>query len=236
MNRRQMIRLIAGLVVFAALMPVMGADAPRYLDKSALDPVLLLPPPAAANSAETKAELETLLRIQQARTPAQAESVRAHAKLDMSSFHEAVGPWFTPENLPLTAALLKKVEKESKYYSEKAKDAFGRKRPRFEDAQIKPAIDGQDEASYPSGHATRGMLLAIIVAQLSPENEAAVMTRGWELGWARVIAGVHYPSDIVAGRVLGKALARAMMSNPAFRQDFEKARSEVAEVKKRLSK
>jgi acid phosphatase (class A) len=231
-----MARAVAGIVLVLSLVPAFGAEPLNYVEQSKLDPVELLPPPPAADSEETKAELDLIVRLQGSRTPKQVERAKSGAKLDMNAFSSAIGKWFTPENLPLTAQLLKNAEKDSKYYSETAKTAFGRKRPKFADKRVKVVIEGQEEASYPSGHATRGMLMAAIVADISPDNKADIMDKGWEIGWDRVIAGVHYPSDVVAGRVLGKAIARAMFENPAFKQDLAKAKSEFNGAKKRFAK
>ena len=52
------------------------------------------------------------------------------------------------------------------------------------------------------------------------------MRRGQEIGWDRVINGSHYPSDVLAGRVLGAAVARAMAKNDAFRSRFAEAKAE----------
>lgn len=236
MKTKPVLLFIATTALILNLTAALAAESLNYVEQSVLDPVVLLPAPPAADSEEAKAEIETILRILETRTPAQVERAKADAKIGMESFRHQVGTWFTPEALPLTDALLKKVEKDSKYYTETAKNYFARKRPKAALGKVKAVLDGGDEGSYPSGHSTRGMLMAIIISQLLPENEQALMKRGWELGWDRVIAGVHYPSDIVAGRVLGKAIARAMMANPAFKQDFAKAKAEVAEAKKRAGK
>ncbi|MEI6810035.1 MAG: phosphatase PAP2 family protein [bacterium] len=233
---KSVLSFIATMALVLNLTSAFAAESLNYVEQSSIDPVVLLPAPPAADSDETKAELETILRIQETRTPAQVDRAKADAKISMVSFCPQAGSWFTPETLPLTAALLKKVEKDSKYYTETAKNAFARKRPKAVLGTAKTIVDSGDEGSYPSGHSTRGMLLAIVISQLLPENEPALMNRGWELGWDRVIAGVHYPSDIVAGRVLGKAIARAMMGNPAFKLDFAKAKAEVSEAKKRVGK
>jgi acid phosphatase (class A) len=61
------------------------------------------------------------------------------------------------------------------------------------------------------------------------------MERGREIGWSRVIAGVHYPSDLTAGRVLGMALARALLASPKFQEEFLKAKEEYDAVKRKLA-
>ena len=56
------------------------------------------------------------------------------------------------------------------------------------------------------------------------------MERGREIGWDRVIAGLHHPSDIVAGRVLGQALAEAVLADPKFHDDFAAMKKELTDA------
>jgi acid phosphatase (class A) len=84
--------------------------------------------------------------------------------------------------------------------------------------------------SYPSGHATVGAMMAILLAQMVPERRDALFALGWEYGEARVISGVHYPSDVEAGRILGTMLVGVMQENRRFRADFAVARRELRAV------
>ena len=52
------------------------------------------------------------------------------------------------------------------------------------------------------------------------------LKRGQEIGWDRVIAGVHFPSDVYAGRVLGRALAQAMLKSSDFQGRLMQAKAE----------
>lgn len=82
--------------------------------------------------------------------------------------------------------------------------------------------------AYPSGHSTRGTVFATVLAELFPDKRDALLAKGWESGWLRVIGGVHYASDVYAGRVLGKAVARELLKNPRFQADMEAAKAELA--------
>jgi acid phosphatase (class A) len=77
------------------------------------------------------------------------------------------------------------------------------------------------------------MLCAAVLAELAPQQRPAIMERGRELGWNRVVAGVHYPSDVTAGRVLGTAIAKALLADPKFQQEFMQVKQEFAAAKKR---
>lgn len=64
-----------------------------------------------------------------------------------------------------------------------------------------------DPYAFPSGHAVRGgLIMALAWATLPPW--AAALILAWALGMilSRVITGVHYVSDIIAGFILGAAI------------------------------
>jgi undecaprenyl-diphosphatase len=69
-----------------------------------------------------------------------------------------------------------------------------------------------DPHSFPSGHAARAFMLAIMALGLGPPLFAALL-----LVWAplvtlaRVAMGVHYLSDVIAGAVIGAALGMVML-------------------------
>ncbi|UCE00406.1 MAG: phosphatase PAP2 family protein [Chloroflexota bacterium] len=61
-----------------------------------------------------------------------------------------------------------------------------------------------DPHSFPSGHAARSTMLAVVSLGLGPLWLGLVLLFWAPLvGLARIILGVHYPSDIIAGMGLG---------------------------------
>ncbi len=61
-----------------------------------------------------------------------------------------------------------------------------------------------DPHSFPSGHAARSTMLAVIALGMGPLWLGLSLLLWVPLvGLARIILGVHYPSDIVAGMALG---------------------------------
>jgi acid phosphatase (class A) len=84
-----------------------------------------------------------------------------------------------------------------------------------------------DSFSYPSGHATQGWAYALILAALVPEKATPILARGRAYGESRIVCGVHWLSDVVAGRLTGSTVFAALMGDPAFRADLEKARTEL---------
>ncbi len=76
-----------------------------------------------------------------------------------------------------------------------------RRRPEGEWGQIYRQTDPH---SFPSGHAARGMMLAVLALVLGPTWLGAVLLPwAFLVGLARVSLGVHYLSDVLAGVVIG---------------------------------
>ncbi|NPA27201.1 MAG: phosphatase PAP2 family protein [Chloroflexi bacterium] len=74
-----------------------------------------------------------------------------------------------------------------------------------------------DPHAFPSGHAARAALLATLAwLWLSPALALGVTV--WALGvsWARVALGLHYPTDVFAGWVVGVLAALLVAQGPAW--------------------
>jgi acid phosphatase (class A) len=82
--------------------------------------------------------------------------------------------------------------------------------------------------SYPSGHASIGWAWALTLAEVAPERAGAVLARGLAFGQSRVICGVHYRSDMEAGRIVGAATVARLHSDPVYTAQVAEARKEVA--------
>ena len=85
--------------------------------------------------------------------------------------------------------------------------------------------------SYPSGHAAMGWAWALILSELAPDRADAILARGLAYGESRVICGVHYASDVEAGRLVGAAMVARLKADPTFQRDFLEARKELASVR-----
>ena len=79
-----------------------------------------------------------------------------------------------------------------------------RKRPAGEWGAIYRATDPH---SFPSGHAARAFLIAILASLLGPPWLAVILWIWAPLvSLARVAMGVHYVSDVIAGAIVGALL------------------------------
>jgi len=79
-----------------------------------------------------------------------------------------------------------------------------RSRPEGDWGQIYRSTDPH---SFPSGHAARSMMLAVMALGLGP-LWFGLLLLAWApmVSLARVMLGVHYPSDVIAGMGLGALL------------------------------
>jgi acid phosphatase (class A) len=125
--------------------------------------------------------------------------------------------------------LFKQAAADTKFFSDRAKDHFRRARP-----TTRPDFTPRSRESsngYPSGHSTRGTVWAELLAEMYPEQRAALLARGREIGYHRMIEGVHFPSDVYAGRVVGHAVARQLLANVTFRAEMDQVKAEMDEAR-----
>ncbi len=202
-----------------------------YLPAGQPDVVALLAAPPALGSAEDKADMASTYAVFSAATPAETALAQDENKLTIFHYAPALGSWFVAGRFPKTEALFKKVEAEAKTVTDEAKKFWKRPRPYHVDPMRFPhAIEHEDPAhySYPSGHSTRGTVFALLLAELFPDKREALAAKGREAGWLRVQGGVHFPTDVYAGRVLGQELARDFLLSPEFQADLAVVRAELA--------
>lgn len=225
-----------------------------YVAPAAVDMTRLLPPPPA-DEMEAR-DLQAVRAAQAARTPAQLAKTESSASVDVSRFGSVLGPRFIADRLPVTSRFLAHANRDIGPYIAATKDCWRRPRPFVVDATIEPPpralasartrgpqagvvslspsspcttlqSDPRYSFSYPSGHATFGAMIAILLAEMVPEQRQALFAFGWEFGEARVVGGVHYPSDVEAGRILAATLVALMMQNKAFQADLREAKIEI---------
>ena len=84
---------------------------------------------------------------------------------------------------------------------------FDRARP-----DLIPHLDHVDNASYPSGHSTNAAVVYLLIAMLVPDRYkptayALGIAMTFLTGISRINLGVHWPTDVLGGWMLGSAFA-----------------------------
>jgi acid phosphatase (class A) len=190
--------------------------------------VKLLPPPPCETCPKTKAELEELAGLEAARTPEQAKYVGEDTERSVSRFLERAGVAFDAKALAACDGFFMKRRKEEKAAVEAAKNSFCRPRPFLTPGNTLHPVDSarpDNSFSYPSGHATYGSTLGFLLAEMMPEKRAAIYARIDDYGHSRMVAGVHFRSDIEAGKLFGAAIVSALFAKPGFAGEFAEAKS-----------
>lgn len=190
---------------------------------------LILPDPPVDGSEAHKADLAILHALEATRTPQQADAAREDAiAQNVFRFRSLFGDVFTEPNLPLTAALANRVLADAGANAGAAKHLFNRKRPYAADPTLRPACPTTPkDDSYPSGHTTAGWLIGLMLVEMVPEKRDDILVRAAEYGRNRMVCGVHYPSDVEAGRALAYAVHGAMAQNAGYRSELAAAKAEL---------
>jgi hypothetical protein len=119
----------------------------------------------------------------------------------------------TPHTLALLAVALQwaiAVELRFKHW-------LGCPRPMVLSPQVQPCITTPGHGSHPMGHAVQAFLVVSLLQSICGVREhgawgVQLNRTAFRIAVNRVVAGLHFPVDLVAGLVLGKALARYAQS------------------------
>ncbi|MDK4714498.1 phosphatase PAP2 family protein [Rhizobium sp. CNPSo 4039] len=225
---RTFAKALSLLLVVGLASPVFAEDAKPFTDAKEINLLDLLPPPPANDSAQMKAELGEILTIQVTRTPEMAARAVADAEENVWRFSDVIdNPKFTKENLPKFSAFFDRVVETEGAVVDPAKDVWKRPRPHLYSDLVKPIVPLSKSGSYPSGHTTVGTLMGIVLANMMPEKRAVIMARAWEYGHNRIVGGIHYASDIEAGRIAGTVIAETIMTHEDYKTEYEGAKAEL---------
>lgn len=199
----------------------------HFLDAGKPDATELLAPPPLPDSAEQAADMMAVREAFRTATSNDIAVAYSQKKFDIFSFTPAIGDFFQPGKFPETEKFFKHVQDDAETVTDNAKNFYKRPRPYVTDPTL---ANGKLEKSfsYPSGHSTESMVLALVLADLFPEKRDAILAQARSIGWHRVQIARHYPTDIYAGRVLAQAIVKQMKKDGKFQKDFARAQAEVA--------
>lgn len=208
-----------------------------YLAKEgAPNAAAFLPPPPAEDSLRAQDDravygatraLEGSPRWAQARADNEIETPSAPRIFD-----DALGIRFDPEQMPTLTRLLGRMLGDLETIQTPAKRGFTRPRPFVTEPGatcIAPESWLAASGSYPSGHAALGWAWALVLTEMAPDRADALLARGLAYGESRTVCGVHYSSDVEAGRIVGAALVARLKADPEFQADFLIAAKELAQ-------
>ena len=175
------------------------------------------PPPPAWGSASFVADLDELRRLSTSRTTAQADTARYWASESPSSRWEVFmrdeieRRQLTPMRAARALALASVATYDAMIACWDAKYAYWLLRPISADPTIKTVFSTPPFPSYPSGHSTLSSAVAEVFAELFPDAAEHYRRKAVEASMSRILGGVHYRFDVLAGEHLGVEVGEAVV-------------------------
>jgi acid phosphatase (class A) len=211
-----------------------------YLGAHLPDYTLFLPPPPVAGSPLAAADAaifrETRKLVNGPRWQLAANDDKIGHKALLGDFGCATGLDLAAVDAPALSRVLTRSRADIFALVRVAKDAYKRPRPYVElegPLCVVPTDALTASGSYPSGHAATAWVYALLLAEIDSEHADAILLRGRAFGESRVVCGVHYASDIEAGRLTATALVAELHGAPQFETDIASARAELFSLRGR---
>lgn len=113
--------------------------------------------------------------------------------------------WQAPDALRYTALLAACMAVERPLYW-LLKNTLKRHRPSESMPELERLLVAGDRFSFPSGHTSAAFVLAGTLAVCYPGLAVSLFIWATLIGISRVLLGVHYPGDTLAGAVMGSSI------------------------------
>ena len=227
--------MICGAILCSA-----ADDVKLYLDAEALPNALnFYPAPPDTNSAAFAYDVAQYKWGKSMRADsARAALAIAQATVDVEEmaqmFSEAFGMEISTKKTPAIMNVLKRGVLTMRLAARGPKKHYNRVRPfmYFNEPTLIPKYEEEHRTngSYPSGHTVRGWAMALLLAEINPAAQDALLKYGYEWGQSRVIAGYHWQSDIEASKAIIAGCFARLHADDAFSADMRKARAEFKKL------
>jgi acid phosphatase (class A) len=209
-----------------------AADAPtaanEFYAEGSVDFHAVVTAPPTEDSIAGQADRELAILFDTSRSPEQAALAGHFEKFSpFTLLADVMGDRCTREALPRTAAFLDKVYAETRPVILGAKANWNRQRPYDYNQDLRPVVDRPATTSYPSGHSFASSLCAVLMSAAFPERSAEWEKEARLVRYSRLYGGAHYPNDVIAGKVLGEAVANTLLRSPKIQKALREVRAEI---------
>ncbi len=81
--------------------------------------------------------------------------------------------------------------------------------------------ENEAQPAFQSGHTTAGYTTALLYAVLLPEQYQPLMAAAQDFGVSRNVLGLHYPTDVIGGRIVATYdMVQLLSNNPVYSPNF----------------
>lgn len=237
----QKTHLFVAILFSAIALTSMAQQSQPYFDIDAMpNAVVYLPAPPQTNEMRFAYDSTQYLWGKSVRATLRGEKARRDAEYSIERmaaiFSPVLGVQISPNNTPQLWKLLTDATKTTDLACVKAKETYMRPRPfmRYNEPTLIPEDEEvlRKNGSYPSGHTTLGWSTALILCEIAPEKQDAILKEGFEYGQSRVIAGYHWQSDVDAARLVASAAFARLQTSKAYQKQLKKAQKEYGKKRK----
>jgi len=236
--------IVVGLQMGCAVVPTTNPDEVKALRPGILagympagswvNSLELLPPPPAPGSAALAADEAAYQASRKLKDSPRWQLAAKDAELMFpkaaDAFSCALGVAISADSTPHLNMLIRRTLADAGLATYRAKDTYKRQRPFMaaNEAICTPSEEAslRKDGSYPSGHAALGWAWGLVLTEVAPDRANALAQRAYAFGQSRVVCGVHWQSDVDAGRLVASVAVAQLHSNPEFNAQLSEARKE----------
>ena len=231
---------ILALAICGATLCSFAANAKPYVNADALPNALnFYPAPPETTSVQFMYDISQYMWGKAMRADsARAALAIAQAETNLSEmvrmFSEPFGMEISAQKTPAIMNVIERGIATLRQVGRVPKKHYMRRRPfdRFNEPTLVPKDEEtlRKNGSYPSGHTILAWSLAMLLVEINPAAQDALLKYAYEWGQSRVIAGFHWQSDVDASKVLVSGAFASLHNDETFLADMKKARAEFKKL------
>jgi len=237
-NYRIFVILVAGMMSCIPAFAQNSSSVGYLTQEDVPNDLIYLPAPPDSSSQAFLADKAMYEETKALRTGERGRQAVADVSTSTDSILKYFGPAFgmeiTMDNAPAIYELIAKAKNDIRLGVNYGKKAYMRKRPFvfFNESTPLPREERslRFSGSYPSGHSVRGWGIALLLVEINPARQDAILERGYQYGQSRVILGFHYQSDVDAARLVASAVVARLHADDEFLAQMKLAKEEFARL------